>query len=401
MNSCRHNAGNRMVREHLGWTGLVMLLAGASLLASASSLSAAEPAAYRVYLGTYTGGGSQGIYTAKFDTATGGLSGLELAGELKNPSFLAVHPTQKYLYAVSEVADADGKPTGAVASLAIDQATGKLTLLNTQSSGGGGPCHVNLDRTGKTAVVANYGGGSVASYAIGDDGRLAPAASVIQHRGSSVDKSRQEAAHAHSIYVDATGKWVLSADLGLDRVMIYKLNPETSQLSEHAPGFVKVAPGAGPRHFAFHPNGKYGYVINELGNTVTVFAWDKLKGTLVEIQTIGTLPTDFTGKSYTAEVVVHPNGKFLYGSNRGHNSLAAFKIDEATGKLTLLGHQPTKGDHPRNFNIDPTGKWILCGNANSDNIVTLKIDQTTGHLTDAGLEQKLSKPVCVKFIDWK
>lgn len=371
------------------------------MLMVSSARAADQPAAYRVYLGTYTGSGSQGIYTAKFDTATGAISGVELAGELKNPSFLAIHPSRQYLYAVSEVADANGKPTGAVAALAIDDKTGKLTLLNTQSSGGAGPCHVNLDRAGKTAVVANYGGGSVASYAIGDDGKLAPAASVMQHRGSSTDKSRQEGPHAHSVYVDASSRWVLSADLGLDKVLIYGLNPQTSQLSEHKPGYAKVAPGAGPRHFAFHPNGKYGYVINELGNTVTVFAWDAEKGTLTEIQTIDTLPVDFTGKSYTAEVVVHPSGKFLYGSNRGHNSLAVFRVDEATGKLTLLGQQPTKGDHPRNFNIDPTGRWILCGNANTDNIVTFRIDQTTGHLTDTGLELKLSKPVCVKFTEWK
>lgn len=378
-----------------------ILLTGIALLVAPTVGFCDQPAAFRLYLGTYTGGGSQGIYTAKFDTSTGAISGLELAAELKNPSFLAIHPSKKFLYAVSEVADANGKPTGAVASLAIDQTTGKLSLLNTQSSGGAGPCHVNLDRAGKTVVVANYGGGSLASYAIAADGQLAPAASVMQHRGSSIDKSRQEAPHAHSAYVDASGKWALSADLGLDKVMVYSLNPQTSQLSEHVPGYAKVAPGAGPRHFAFHPNGKYGYVINELGNTVTVFTWDAQKGTLTEIQTIGTLPTDFTGKSYTAEVVVHPTGKFLYGSNRGHNSLAVFKVDEASGKLTLLGHQPTKGDHPRNFNIDPTGKWILCGNANTDNIVTFKIDQVSGHLSDTGLELKLSKPVCVKFTDWK
>lgn len=397
MGEGRENQGMRV----RGTALMVLFATGAIMLAASATNAADQPAAYRVYLGTYTGNGSQGIYTAKFDTATGALSGVELAGELKNPSFLAVHPSRKYLYAVSEVADANGKPTGGVAALAVDETTGKLTLLNTQSSGGAGPCHVNLDRAGKTAVVANYGGGSVASYAIGADGKLAPAASVMQHRGSSVDKSRQEAPHAHSVYVDPSSRWVLSADLGLDKVMIYGLNPQTSQLTEQTPGFAKVAPGAGPRHFAFHPNGKYGYVINELGNTVTVFAWDADKGTLTEIQTIGTLPVDFTGKSYTAEVVVHPSGKFLYGSNRGHNSLAIFRVDEATGKLTLLGQQPTRGDHPRNFNIDPTGRWILCGNANTDNIVTLKIDPTTGHLTDTGLELKLSKPVCVKFTEWK
>ena len=381
----------------LTWLGLVACLVGPVMTATSA---AEEPAAFRLFLGTYTGQGSDGIYTAKFDVATGAITGLELAAAIKNPSFLAIHPNEKFLYAVSEVAEG-GKPVGAVSALAIDPATGKLQLLNSQSSGGAGPCHVTLDKTGRTALAANYGGGSVASLAIGADGKLAPAASVIAHLGSSADKSRQEAAHAHSIYADPTNKFVVSADLGLDKVLIYALDVEKSTLTPTTPGFAKVATGAGPRHFAFHPNGKFGYVINELGNTVTVFTWDAERGVLAEIQSIDTLPVDFKGKSYTAEVVVHPSGKFLYGSNRGYNSLAVFKVDEATGKLTLLGQQPTKGDHPRNFNLDPTGQWIICGNANTDNIVVFKIDRTTGHLSDTGHELKLSKPVCVKFYPWK
>jgi 6-phosphogluconolactonase len=351
----------------------------------------------RVYFGTYSEAGSQGIYVGKFDTNTGTVSDVVLAAEIKNPSFLAIHPSKKFLYAVSEVSDAGGKPVGSVAAFSINP-DGKLTFLNAESSAGAGPCHVTLDKTGKTALAANYGGGSVCSMTVGDDGKVSPAVSVFEHKGSSVDKSRQEKSHAHSIYPDPTNQYAVSADLGLDQVLVYKMDAAKGTLVPAAVPFAKTAAGAGPRHFAFHPNGKFGYVINELGNTVTAFAWGADKGTLTEIQTLSTLPVDFTGKSYTAEVVVHPNGRFLYGSNRGYDSLAVFKVDEGSGKLTLLGQHPTKGKFPRNFNIDPSGKWVLCANQDTNNILVFKIDPATGHLSDTGHELKMGRPVCIKFL---
>jgi 6-phosphogluconolactonase len=355
------------------------------------------PTKFRVYIGTYNSDKSQGIYQSEFDAKTGMLKDAELAGKAVNASFLAVHPTKKFLYAVSEISDADGKPTGGVSAFTVDGDTGKLTLLNQQLSEGGGPCHLVVDAAGKHVLVANYGGGSVAVLPIGADGKLAPASSVQQHEGSSVDPQRQQEPHAHSINLDPQNRYAFAADLGLDKVMIYQFDGKAGKLTPNDPPFAKVAPGSGPRHFAFHTSGKFAYVINEMGNTATAFRYDADRGKLTEIQTISTLPKDYSETSYTAEVVVHPSGKFLYGSNRGHNSLAAYAIDSNTGKLTLLDVTLVGGKVPRNFNIDPTGSYALVGNQDDDTISVMRISDD-GRLKLIRNDVPAPRPVCIKFV---
>jgi 6-phosphogluconolactonase len=360
----------------------------------------AQDAPMLVYLGTYTGPKSKGIYVVRFDPKTGAMGQPEVAAEIKNPSFVTIHPSRRFLYAVGEVSDFGGKKAGAVSAFSIDPSTGKLTMINQESTGGDGPCWVSTDATGKVALVANYGGGSVESLPIKPDGSLGAPATFIQHTGSSVNKSRQGEPHAHSINVTPDNRYAVAADLGLDKLMIYDLNTNDAMLKPHDPPFAKMPPGAGPRHLAWHPNGKVAYVCGEMGMTVTAFTYDGAKGTLTEIQTIGTLPpgTEPSTKYSTAEVQVHPSGKFLYVSNRGHNSIATFTIDEATGKLTAAGHVPSGGKTPRNFRIDPTGTWLLAAHQDSDNVVEFKIDPRTGALTPTGVNLTVGSPVCVKFL---
>jgi 6-phosphogluconolactonase len=255
-----------------------------------------------------------------------------------------------------------------------------------------------VDRTGKTVLVANYGGGSVAALPVDADGRLGKATSAIQHSGSSVDAQRQATPHAHSINVDPSNRFAVAADLGLDKLLIYRLDAAKGTLAPNDPPSASVAPGSGPRHFAFHPNGQFAYVINEMRCTVTAFAFDSQRGALREIQTITTLPHEVKEGYSTAEVQVHPSGKFLYGSNRGHHSIAIFAIDSATGKLNAVGHQSTGGKTPRNFAIDPTGQFLLAENQDSDNIVVFRIDTKTGELKATGHVVDVPSPVCVKFL---
>ena len=363
-----------------------------------SAAEAQAPSKMRVYIGTYTGPQSKGIYLSTLDLATGKLSAPEVAAELTSPSFLAIHPSGKYVYAVGEIADFQGKKAGAVSALAVDPHNGKLKVINQQPSGGAGPCHVSVDPSGKCVLAANYGGGSVCSFPIGDDGKLKEGGSVIQHKGSSVNPQRQKEPHAHSINVDKGGQFAFAADLGLDQVLVYKLNAAhgTLETDDHQ-GPAKVAPGSGPRHFAFHPSGKFAYVINELANTVVAFEYNPHHGALTEIQSISTLPKDFTGTSYCAEVVVHPSGKFLYGSNRGHNSIAVFAIDEKTGKLTATSHQGEGIKTPRGFAVEPTGKYLLVGNQDGASVIVFAIDSKTGSLTPTGSKIEVGSPVCVRF----
>lgn len=358
---------------------------------------AESPGKTRVYFGTYTGGKSQGIYRSELDLATGALSPPVLAGEAVNPSFLALRPGGKFLYACSEM-QADGKRIGAVAAFAVDPATGDLKALNKQPSGGGGPCHVSVDPSGSCVLVANYGGGSVSALPIAADGSLATPGSVVQHTGSSVNKQRQAAPHAHSINPDPAGRFAFAADLGLDKLLVYKLAAADGRLTANEPPFATVDPGAGPRHFAFHPSGKFAYVINEISLTVTAFAYDAERGVLSPVQTIDTLPPGASrvGAS-TAEVQVHPSGKFLYGSNRGHNTIAVFAIDGMTGKLTAVGHQGQDVKTPRNFGVDPSGRYVLVANQDGDSVVVFAVDPSTGMLKTTGHKIEVPKPVCVKF----
>jgi 6-phosphogluconolactonase len=351
------------------------------------------------FFGTYTGGESKGIYVSELDLKTGKLSEPVLAVEVDNPSFLAIHPSGKYLYSAGEISNFMGKKAGAVSAFAIDKSTGKLTLLNQQSSQGAGPCHVSVDSTGKCVLVANYGGGSVASLPVQEDGKLGEAASSIQHKGSSINKSRQEGPHAHSINVDPANKFAFAADLGLDKILIYDLDAKAATLKAHDPAFAATVPGGGPRHFAFHPSGKYAFVCNEMLSSITAFAYDAEKGVLTALETLSTLPADYTkpGNS-TAEVQVHPSGKAVYVSNRGHDSIAMFSFDAATGKLAAMGHQSTGGKTPRNFGVDPSGEYVLACNQGSHTVHALKVDPATGKLSATGAEIKVPTPVCVKFL---
>lgn len=382
-----------------------VLLTAAVSSCFAADLIAAEPPmspkTMRVYVGTYTNKNSKGIYQFTFDTETGKAGKPELAAEVKNPPFLAIHPSGKFLYSVGEIEQSgENGPTrvGAVNALAIDAATGRLSLLNQQPSKGKGPCFVSLDRSGKLAFVANYGSGDIAVLPIDSDGRLRPASDYVKHEGSSVNPSRQKEPHAHSIGVDPSGKFVLACDLGADRIFVYRLNADDGKLEPNDPPAGMANPGSGPRHFAFHPSGKFVYVINEMLLTVTAYAWNASTGAMQPIETVSTVPTGISGSQYsTAEVVVHPSGKFLYGSNRGHDTIAVFTIDPSTGKLTSVGHVPTGGKTPRNFNIDPTGKWLLAANQNSDSIHVFRIDEESGKLTAAGEVIEVPTPVCLKF----
>jgi 6-phosphogluconolactonase len=352
-----------------------------------------------VYIGTYTGAKSKGIYVSRLDLAAGTLSAPALAAESANPSFLAVHPTRDLLYSVNEIGNYDGKASGSVSAFAITRETGALVALNRQPSVGAGPAHLVVDHAGRNVLVANYGGGSVAVLPIGSDGALRPSSAFIQHTGSSVNPERQKEPHAHSIIVDPADRFAYVADLGLDKVMIYRLDPGKGSLVANDPPFATVQPGAGPRHFALHPQRRFAYVINELQNTVTAFARDPEHGGLTTLQTISTLPADQKAlPNYsTAEVLVHPSGRFLYGSNRGHDSIAVFAIDEASGRLTFVETQPTQGSTPRGFGIDPTGGYLVAGNQRSDSVVVFRINPETGRLTPTGSRIDVGAPVSVKF----
>lgn len=354
-----------------------------------------------VYFGTYTGEKSKGIYLSRLDLASGALSAPELVADTPSPSFLAIHPSNRYLYAANEVGKFEGKPTGSVSAFALDALSGKLTALNQQPSGGGGPAHLVVDRKGTHVLVANYGGGSVAVLPIDErNGTLKAPSATVQHTGSGPNPDRQKAPHAHSINVDPSNRLAYAADLGLDKILIYRFNPADGSLVANDPPFASVEPGAGPRHFAFHPKGQFAYAINEMHCTITAFGVDPKTGALKTVQTVSTLPAgQSVAKGFsTAEVQVHPSGRFLYGSNRGHDSVAVFTIDQKTGQLTLVEHEPTGGSTPRNFGIDPSGTFLLAANQRSDSVLVFRIDQKTGALTDTGHKIEVGSPVCVKFV---
>ena len=352
----------------------------------------------RVYVGTYTGPKSQGIYRLDFDPMSGALTPKGVAAETTNPSFLAVHPGGELLFAANEVGKFDGQAAGSISSYLIDSKTGQLSLVNRVSSGGGDPCYLVVDRTGKYVLAANYGGGSVEAVPIGTDGFLGEPTAFVQHQGSSVDKGRQASPHAHCIDLDASGKLAIAADLGLDQLLVYRFDPKGGTLVPNAPPFAKVKAGSGPRHFAFHPDGKHAYAINEMACTVNAFEYDGAKGTLAEVQTITTRAPGGKPGNSTAEILVHPSGKFVYGSNRGDDSLAIYSVEPSSGTLKLAGHQSTGGKTPRSFGIDPTGRFLIAANQNSDTLVVFAIDRETGLLKQVGEPVAVPSPVCVKFV---
>jgi 6-phosphogluconolactonase len=388
--------------RHLLCTVVLLIVSLFLVVLAPVRMSAAskDQAKYLVYIGTYTeeGSSSKGIYAYRFDPGSAQLTSIGLAAQTINPSFLAVHPNHRFLYAVNEVGNYQGKKSGAVSAFAIDHATGKLTLLNQVASGGADPCYITVDKTGKFVLVANYTGGSVSVFPILQDGSLGQASAFIQHTGHGTNPQRQEGPHAHSIDMSPDNRFAVVDDLGLDETLVYKFDSAKGSLTPNDPPFAKADPAAGPRHFALHPNGKFAYVVNEMGASVAVFQYDAAGGILRRLQTISTIPKEFTKLNEDAEIQVHPSGKFLYASNRGHDSIAVFAIDPVKGTLTLIEYVPTKGQSPRNFEIDPTGKLLFAANEKSDNLVVFRIDQSSGRLTPTDKVLDISQPVCVKFV---
>jgi len=367
--------------------GAVSVLCLATALASDS-----QPL---VFVGTYTTHGSKGIYAYRFDAATGKLNSLGLAAETPQPSFVVASRDGKFLYAANEMQDFDAQKSGAVSAFAIE-ADGKLKLLNQLASRGADPAHITLDHTGNL-IAANYTGGNITVFPIEQNGGLGQATDFVQHKGSSVNRERQEAPHPHEVVMSPDNRFVLVPDLGLDEIVIYPFNSAKGKLgTAHS---VKVAPGSGPRHLAFSKDERFVYLLTEMKSEVVAYSYEKSTGGLKELQTISSLPADFKGENTGAEIEVHPSGQFLYASNRGdNNSVAVFAIDPKSGKLKLEQIESTQGKTPRHFAIDPTGKWLLAENQDSDSIVIFKIDTKSGHLTASGQPVQIGSPTCIEFV---
>jgi 6-phosphogluconolactonase len=356
-----------------------------------------------VFVGTYTRaephveGRAEGIYAFSLDGASGRLRQIGVTPGIANPSFLAIEPRRRTLYAVCEVSDVDGQPGGALAAFTIDGA-GALTPLGRRSTGSAGPCHVCLDQTASAALVANYNGGAVTLVPLDGQARPADPVQVIQHEGSSVNPTRQQEPHPHSVVVDGGNRVALVPDLGLDRIVLYRLDVEAGKLEPNAMPWAAARPGAGPRHLSFHPGERFFYVANELDSTVSLYSYDAEEGAAEEVQAVSTLPEGFAGTNYPADIHVHPSGCTVYVSNRGHDSLAIFSIDQDTGQLEPRGYQSTRGQFPRNFAIVPGGKLLLAANQNSDSIVAFAIDEETGELEPTGEVASVPSPVCIMFL---
>jgi 6-phosphogluconolactonase len=352
---------------------------------------------YLFYVGTYTDHGSKGIYAYRFDSATGESTSLGLAAETTAPSFLAIAPSGRFLYAVNEISQFDGQPTGAVSAFAIQPETAMLTLLNQVSSRGAGPAHIALDRSGKYALVSNYDDGNVAVFPVLQDGRLGEATAFVQHKGSSVNKERQEGPHAHAAVFSPDNRFVIVADLGLDQLLVYRFDATHGTLGSD-PQIVRALPGAGPRHLVFGATGRYLYVLNEMQSTVVTYGYDTANGALSESQIVSALPKGFSRTSEAAEIEMHSSGKFIFASNRGDDSIAVFAVNAKDGTLTPVEIDSTGGKTPRNFVFDPTGAWLLAANQESNDIVAFRVDPGSGHLTRSGPELKVPSPVCVRFV---
>lgn len=368
--------------------GVCLALLAALAASATASPSTGARGKRMVAVGTYTNGREQGIFLFRWDDKTGALEPAGAFGGVENPSFLASSPDGKRIYAVSETG------TGSVAALAW-QPDGGLQLLNKQDSAGSYPCHLCIDKGGKLVMAANYGSGTLVALPVNAEG-LAPASCTVRHAGKGPNAQRQEGPHAHSINVDPTGRYAVACDLGTDQIIVYKLDAAAGRLTQHS--VAQAAPGAGPRHLAWHPGGRMAFVINELGNTICSYRWDADAGTLTQLGSAPTLAADFKGASTTAEVVVHPNGRFVYGSNRGEDSVVAMQVDAGSGKLTVVGRVATGGKTPRNFVVDPTGKWMLAANQDSNSLVVFKLDAATGMPAPTGVTVDVPMPVCVRFV---
>ena len=352
---------------------------------------------YRVFVGTYTGNGSEGIYSFKFNPTTGDVRKVELAAVTDNPSFIAIDPKGQFLYTVNEIDNFNNDSTGAVSVFQIDHQSGKLKLIQKISSLGAHPAHLSLDKSGKFLLVANYTSGNISVFPIGKDGRLGEHTAFIQNYGSSLNQERQTSPHAHFIQVTDENRFVIVADLGIDKILIFQFDSITGSLKPNEPAFINLDPGSGPRHFAFSNSGKCLYVLNELTSTITVLEFDPTTASSQSKQTISTLPENFEGTNTAAEILVDSKGKFLYSSNRGDDSIVQFSIDPVSGMLTPIKWVSSGGKAPRNFEIDPTGKWLVSANQRSDNILLFKIGQENGELINTNQTINIKSPVCIKF----
>lgn len=364
----------------------------ASILGSVAQFAMAQV----MYVGTYTEGTSKGIYAYKYDPKTGKLNSMGLMAATPDPTFLALHPNGKYLYAVNEVNKFEGQTAGSVTAYSIDKATGKLTQLNQVSTKSPGPCHLIVDPTGKTLLVANYAGGSFVSFPIGTDGKLGEATSFIQEHGTGPNKQRQEQAHGHSVNLPKSNKFMLGADLGTDKIWIFDLDAAKATITPK--GSASVKPGSGPRHLVIAPDQKHVYVLNEMASAVTAFEFDPATAAMKEIAMVSALPAGFKGESTGAEIQIDAAGKYVYSSNRGDDSIAVFAVDPKTGKLSLIQNQSTGGKQPRAFVLDPSGKFLICGNQATNTITTFKVDPATGKLTATGDKYDLGAPVTFVFV---
>ena len=379
-------AAQRPLRLALTW----LLALSASALAAPKTTASAR---YYLYVGNYT----DAIQAFRYDTSALSFEPLGMVGQTPRPSFLALHPNGRFLYAVSEMGN-DGRTQGAVYSFSIDKATGKLNFLNKQSSGGGGACHLVVDKTGKFLLVANYGTGSIADFPLKEDGSIGPIAARIQFEGAGPNPKRQKGPHAHAVVLSHDNRFLFVPDLGTDKIRIFKFDASNGNLTPSEPAFATVKPAAGPRHFALSPDGKFAYAVDEMGSSVTAFRFDSSTGALTEIEPVSTLPGGFSGENNSAEIQIGPGGRFLYASNRGNNSIAVFAIDNKSGKLNRLEIVPTQGATPRNFTVDPTGKYLLAANQDSNSIVVFARNPKTGKLAPTGKTAASPSPVCLLFV---
>jgi len=361
-----------------------------------------------VFIGSYTEpilfgtgrilqGKGEGVYAYRLDESSGALESVGKTAGIANPSYLAFDPARRFVYAVNELKSYEGRPTGTVSAFAVDARNGELRFLNRQPTHGTDPCHVTIDRHGAYAFVANFMSGSVCVLPVSEDGSLEPACDLVQHEGSGVDPRRQSGPHAHSVTLDASGRFAFVPDLGLDKLMLYRFDPASGRLSANAPPWVELAPGAGPRHLALHPNGNFAYLVNELDSTVVALSYDGSRGAFRRLQTARTLPDSFAGESTCADIHVHPFAPFLYMSNRGHDSIAIHRIDTRDGTLSDVGHEATGGRTPRSFAIDPGGRFLVVANQDSDTVASFWIDSRTGELRPTGNVATVPTPVCVKL----
>jgi 6-phosphogluconolactonase len=396
----KQNFGKYTLQNANRFFGLLMLttLFSTGLKAQHSQQNMDIAKKVKLYVGTFSVRGSEGIYVYNWNLETGDFEPIQTVPGRESPSFLAIHPTGEYLYSVNREGLTEGEESGSVASYRIDANSGQLTFLNEVSSLGAGPCHVQTDLTGQILFVSNYSEGNFTVYSVEEDGRIGENLYNFAYEGQGPNLSRQQKPHLHSALPSPDNRFVFAADLGTDRLYAYRIKPGKGKLRPAKTPWVSIKPGGGPRHFTFHPNGQWVYVAEELSAHVTALRYDDRSGAMEEIQRLSTLPAGFSDPSYCADIHVHPSGRFLYVSNRGHQSLAIYAIDQATGKLTMVDTPSVQGDWPRNFLISPDGRWCLVANERSDTVAVFSIDQQTGKLTFTGRELKIPSPVCLKIL---